>query len=270
MQGGTRSQALSNLAIAIWEWCLQRKIYLSAIHIPGVINKTQDGLPCQKLESTEWMLESSVFRQIVAVYQQPQVNLFASHQNHQLPNCFFWIPDPHAMGTDAFSIPGKFCATCFSISAYSEMYSENKQDQTDALFIIPVWKSRPWLPSFIRNADKTASSITPSCQIASSSNVSISSSLINEQENPSSRLACVGKSVKEQGISKRVSKILLSSWRSSREKYYQSAWKSFDGWCFEKSEDPISCLVNSVLEFLTDLFDKGLQHQTINTYHSAI
>ena len=92
--GGTRSQALSDLAIAIWEWCLQRRIYLSAIHIPGIVNKTPDGLSRQKLESTEWMLDSSVFRQMVAVYQQPQVDLFASHLNHQLPNYFSWIPDP--------------------------------------------------------------------------------------------------------------------------------------------------------------------------------
>ena len=35
--GGTRSQALSDLAIAIWEWCLQRKIYLSAIHACQVL-----------------------------------------------------------------------------------------------------------------------------------------------------------------------------------------------------------------------------------------
>ena len=113
-------------------------------------------------------------------------------------------------------------------------------------------------------------SITPSCQITSSSNVPISGSPINRKENQSSRLACVGKSLKERGISERVSKISRSSWRSRTEKHYQSAWKSFDSWCFGKSEDPISCPVNIVLEFLTDLFDKGLQYRTINTYRSAI
>ena len=142
--GGTRSQALSDLAIAIWEWCLQRKIYLSAIHIPGIVNKTPDGLSRQKLESTEWMLDSSVFRQIVAVYQQPQVDLFASHHNHQLPNYFSWIPDPQAMGTDAFSIPWKF-NLCYLFPPFP-LIQKIKQDQTDALLITPVWKSRPWYP----------------------------------------------------------------------------------------------------------------------------
>ena len=70
----------------------------------------------------------------------------------------------------------------------------------------------------------------------------------NEKENQSSRLACVGKSLKEPGISERVSKILLSSWRSSTETHYQSKWKSFDNWCFEKTEDPISCPINIVSE----------------------
>ena len=75
---------------------------LSTIHIPDVVNKIPDGLSRQKLESTECVLDSNVFWQIVVVYQQPQVDLFASHQNHQLQNYFPWIPDPRAMGTDAF------------------------------------------------------------------------------------------------------------------------------------------------------------------------
>ena len=144
--GGTRSQALSDLAIAIWEWCLQRRIYLSAIDIPGIVNKTPDGLSRQKLESTEWMLDSSVFCQIVAVYQQPQVDLFASHHNHQLPNYLSWIPDPQAMGTDVFSIPWKFnlCYLFPPFPLIQKCIQKIKQDQTDALLIAPVWKSRPW------------------------------------------------------------------------------------------------------------------------------
>ena len=34
-QGGTKSVLLSALATEIWCWCLERSIYLSAIHIPG-------------------------------------------------------------------------------------------------------------------------------------------------------------------------------------------------------------------------------------------
>ena len=164
------------------------------------------------------------------------------------------------MGTDAFSIPWKFnlCYLFPPFPLIQKCIQKIKQDQTDALLIMPVWKSRPWYSLLLEML--ITSTITSSCQITSPSNVPISSSPINRKENQSSRLACVGKSLKERGISETVSKMLLSSWRSSTEKHYQSAWKSFDSWCFEKSEEPISCPVNIVLEFLTDLFDKGLQY----------
>ena len=45
---------------------------------------------------------------------------------------------------------------------------------------------------------------------------------------------------------------------------------SFDSWCFEKSEDLISCPVNIVLEFLTDLSNEGFQYRTVNTCRSPI
>ena len=99
-----------------------------------------DGLSRQKLESTEWMLDSSVFHQIVAVYQQPQMDLFASHQNHQLPNYFSWVPDPQTMGTDAFSIPCKFnlCYLFPSFPLIQKCIQKIKQDQTHALLITQV------------------------------------------------------------------------------------------------------------------------------------
>ena len=148
-----------------------------------------------------------------------------------------------------------------SISSHTEIYSKNKTGSDRCITHNASLKISTMVPSFTRNADRPTSSISSSCQAASSSHVPISP--INEKENQSSHLACVGKSLKERGISERVSKILLSSWRSSTEIHYQSAWKSFDNWYFE-SEDPISCPINIVSEFLTDLFDKGLQYRTIN------
>ena len=146
--GGTRSQVLSDLAIAIWEWCLQRKIYLSAIHIPGIVNKTPDGLSRQKLESTEWMLDSSVFSSDSGCLSAASSRSLCFSPNHQLPNYFFWIPDPQAMGTDAFSIPWKFnlCYLFPPFPLIQKCIQKIEQDQTDALLIMPVWKSRPWYP----------------------------------------------------------------------------------------------------------------------------
>ena len=192
----------------------------------------------------EWLLDSSAFHQIGAVYQQPQVDLFTTHQTHQLPNYFSWIPDPQAMFDRCFQHPieHQTVLPVFSISSHTEMYSKNKTRSVKCITRNTSLEISTMVPSFTRNADRPTSSIISSCQIASSSNVPISSLPINEKENQSSHLACVGKSLKEQKISEKVSKILLSSWRSSTKKHYQSAWKSFDSWCFKASEDPISCL----------------------------
>ena len=39
---GTHSFQLCNVALEIWEWCLQRWISLQAEHLPGILNKVAD------------------------------------------------------------------------------------------------------------------------------------------------------------------------------------------------------------------------------------
>ena len=95
-QGGTKSVQLSAFATEIWCWCLERSIYLLAIHIPGLKNLFADPPSRLKNLSTEWMLNQAVFRQIVAIYGLPDVDLFASALNHQVKRHVSWIEDPRA------------------------------------------------------------------------------------------------------------------------------------------------------------------------------
>ena len=62
----------------------------------------------------------------------------------------------------------------------------------------------------------------------------------------------------------------MSSWRSGTQAQYKSAWSKWSSWCAEKQEDPVSCDITCFLEFLSELFDSGLQYRTINVYRSAI
>lgn len=41
-RGGTRSRALCDLALHLWEWCLKRTITVEALHLPGVQNVRAD------------------------------------------------------------------------------------------------------------------------------------------------------------------------------------------------------------------------------------
>ena len=54
------------------------------------------------------------------------------------------------------------------------------------------------------------------------------------------------------------------------QKQYQSAWKQFFSWCSQRSCDPFSCSLNIILDYLVDLFYKGLEYRTINSHRSAI
>ena len=55
----------------------------------------------------EWKPRESVFKQIVSTFGKPDIDLFASRINHQLPNYISWKPDPGAKAIDAFSITGR-------------------------------------------------------------------------------------------------------------------------------------------------------------------
>ena len=67
-----------------------------------------------------------------------------------------------------------------------------------------------------------------------------------------------------------MSEIVISSWRSSTQAQYKSAWAKWSRWCVQRQEDPISCNLNHFLEFMAAPFDAGLQYRTINVYRSAI
>lgn len=40
--GGSKSHQLNELAKEMWFWCIQKNIWLSAVHIPGKLNTSAD------------------------------------------------------------------------------------------------------------------------------------------------------------------------------------------------------------------------------------
>ena len=144
--GGTKSVTLSNLALDSWRWCLRKAIYISAVHVAGLLNIFADPLSHFELLSAEWMLCKRIFRQIVAVYGCPQIDLFASSQNHQLKTYCSWIADPQALRIDAFTFSWDFnLAYLFPpFLLIHKCLSKIKKDKCRAILIAPVWKSRPW------------------------------------------------------------------------------------------------------------------------------
>ena len=58
--------------------------------------------------------------------------------------------------------------------------------------------------------------------------------------------------------------------RGSLIYFYESAWRQWAGWCGKREVDLFQCLLKFVLDYLPDLFEKGLAYRTINVHRSAI
>jgi hypothetical protein len=96
-RGRTRSSTLAALAVEIWNVCQQKGIWITAQHLPGVQNVDADWASRYFNERTDCTLDKVIFTRIVTKYYTPQVDLFASRLNHQLPLYVSRHPDPGAM-----------------------------------------------------------------------------------------------------------------------------------------------------------------------------
>ena len=76
--GGTHSQILCQLALKIWDWCIQRDVLLVAEHLPGKDNITADRELRSTKDCCDWMLNPWIFNQIQWQMDPLQIDLFAS------------------------------------------------------------------------------------------------------------------------------------------------------------------------------------------------
>ena len=124
----------------------EEHVPLGSMYIPGIMNKIAHLLTRLKLESTEWMLSPRIFKQIVYVYRMPVPDVFVSTLNHQVPKYYSWTLDPQAVGMDTFSVNWKK-GLLYMFSPFSliqKCLQKIIEDKAAVLLISPVWQSRPW------------------------------------------------------------------------------------------------------------------------------
>ena len=102
---GCISQPCSQVAIAIWEWCLERSIILHSEFIPGKDNLIADWESRHHHDSSSWMLNPHIFQILMSKTQMCTIDLFANRTNAQLTNYMSWFPDPEAMAVNALIQP---------------------------------------------------------------------------------------------------------------------------------------------------------------------
>ena len=100
---GSKSPDCNSVARQIWDYCVERNIWISASHLPGCENTEADRESRHFNDRTEWQLGPDIYHSITKQFGQPSIDLFASRLNKQCPFYASWRPDPDALFADAFS-----------------------------------------------------------------------------------------------------------------------------------------------------------------------
>ena len=91
-----------------------------------------------------------------------------------------------------------------------------------------------------------------------------------KQNTSASGLGSFREKLSSEGLSEQAISLISDSRRKGTILHYESSWGKWYSWCSERSLDPFRCDINPVLDFLADLFQKGLEYNTICSYRSAI
>jgi hypothetical protein len=86
----------------------------------------------------------------------------------------------------------------------------------------------------------------------------------SKDENDYAGMFPVWQSIKGKRISEAACKLIMASWRSGTRKQYSTYMQQW------METDYLHPTVKVVLEFLTNLYEKGLSYSTVNTARSAL
>jgi len=146
--GGSKSTQLNNLAKEMWTWCINKNIWVSAVHIDGKLNTSADNKSRNFSDKHEWSLSKEYFQEILSVYPELNIDLFASRLNNQLDVYCSLKPDPGCTYVDAFSIDwSNFNFFAFPpFSLIPRCVQKILQDKAQGILLIPVWPTQTWFP----------------------------------------------------------------------------------------------------------------------------
>ena len=151
--GTSHSDPCNSLVKEIWEWCIARKIWISAAHIAGKNNLIADFESRRNQRESEWQHDKvSLGNALEILGFKPDVNLFASRINHQFPKYVSFRPDPAAFAIDAFSLDWsnlKFDAFP-PFSVIPTLLSKLKYEGAMGVCVLPDWPTQAWYPAALQ------------------------------------------------------------------------------------------------------------------------
>ena len=151
--GTSHSHSCNSMAKKIWEWCIERNIWLSVAHIPGKDNFVADFESRRNEKEAEWMLSKASLQDALSELGfMPEIDLFASRINNQFTKCVSYKPDPSALAIDAFTLDwSKLMFYAFPpFSVIPAVLSKIVADEAMGVCILPDWPTQGWYPKAIQ------------------------------------------------------------------------------------------------------------------------
>ncbi|XP_069596916.1 uncharacterized protein [Ranitomeya imitator] len=145
-QGGTRSETLMSSATEILNLAESHLTSLTALHIRGENNQQADFLSRHTLKQGDWCLNQQIFRDIVSLWGQPQVDLFATRRNKKVRKFASLSLADHPDILDALQAPWQFSlAYAFPpIILLPQVIRKIRTEGARVILIAPFWPKRPW------------------------------------------------------------------------------------------------------------------------------
>ena len=146
---------LNNLAIEIWNSCIEYDAHISAAHVPGVHNVLADSASREFHDSAELMIPSDIFHKLIHTFGEPEIDMFASRLNKQLPVYASWKPDPDSSIIDAMSVSWSdtFLYVFPPFSMLWPIITKLETDKVErAIMIVPRWPTQSWFPRLMKKA----------------------------------------------------------------------------------------------------------------------
>lgn len=172
--GGTWSYFCNLFSKQLWEWCQKTNNWISATHIPGVENVKADFASRHFTEDTEWGLNVNIFQRICERWFVPQVDLFASFNNHLLPQYVSWGPDPGSIACDAFLLNWKDFNSIFVFPPFRivlRCVKKIMKERPKGILIVPDWPGQVWYADVMKLAikppmffPKRSGNLVPKCK----------------------------------------------------------------------------------------------------------
>ena len=156
-QGTTKSLHLLEQAFTLFRLADELEAQIVARHIPGCRNVLADALSRPGRPSpTEWMLHKEAFGLLCHHWSRPNIDLFATRLNNQIPTYVSPIPDPAAWAVDALSLDwdGLYAYAFPPPVLLQQVLSKVRASRSlRMLLVAPYWPARLWFPDLLDLAE---------------------------------------------------------------------------------------------------------------------